>query len=171
VKLPRRAFAALLAGLAAAAPSRADDPPFIEHQPSACTVPERPLSLCASISDDGTVAKARVYFRKAGDDFYSFVEMAFGGINFCGTVPGPRDGKVKAIEYYVQAMDDQFQPQRTSTFQVNVQPEGVCEFPPVEKDARRSAAIKVYATHKKQGSKMPADFQADGVTFVPMAGK
>src|SRR5688500_5364783 len=100
--------------------SHADDPPFIEHQPSGCTVPDRPISLCAAISDDGTVAKARVYFRKAGEDFYSFTEMAFGGINFCGTVPAPREGKVKVVEYYLQAMDDQFQPQRTSTFQMTV---------------------------------------------------
>jgi hypothetical protein len=151
--------------------SLADEPPFIEHQPSGCTVPDQPISLCAAISDDGTVAKARVYFRKAGEDFYSFTEMSFGGINFCGTVPAPREGKVKVIEYYLQAMDDQFQPQRTSTFQMTVQPEGVCEFPPLEKDRRRAAAIKVFATNKKQGNKLPGDFLADGVTFVPMAGK
>jgi len=146
----------------------ADDPPVVEHQPSPCTVPERPISLCASVTDDGQVAKARIYFRRAGEKFYGFVDMVFGGINFCGTLPAPRQDKIKAIEYYVQATDDEFQAQRTSTYQMNVQPQGVCEFPPVEKDASRAAAIRVYATNKKQGKKLDKAFQAEGVTFVPL---
>ena len=65
--------------------------------------------------------------------------MTFGGINYCGTLPAPREGKLKVIEYYVQAVDDAFQAQRTSTFQLSVVPEGKCEFPPIEKDAKRAA--------------------------------
>jgi acetyl-CoA carboxylase carboxyl transferase subunit alpha len=42
-----------------------------------CAIPEKAISLCAAISDDGTVAKARIYFRKAGDDFYNYVDMVF----------------------------------------------------------------------------------------------
>jgi hypothetical protein len=148
----------------------ADDPPAIEHQPVPCTVPDKALSICASVGDDNQVAKSRVYFRPAGDDFYSFVEMVFGGLNYCGTVPGPRSGKVKSIEYYVQAMDDQFQAQRTSTYQISVQPEGVCEFPPIEKDLKRASSIRVFATNKKQGKKLPAEFQPTGVSFVPVVG-
>jgi hypothetical protein len=157
--------------LAAAASARASDPPLIEHQPVACTVPDQPISLCASISDDGTVAKARLYFRKAGEDYYSFVDMAFQGLNYCGTVPAPREGKVKILEYYVQAVDDEFQPQRTSTFQMAIQPEGVCEFPPLEKDAQKASSIRVFASNRKQGNKLPGDFVQTGVTFVPVAGK
>jgi hypothetical protein len=149
----------------------ADDPPEIDHQPVACTVPERAISLCATVSDDNAVAKARIYFRKAGEDYYSFVEMAFGGLSYCGTVPAPRGGKVKTIEYYIQAIDDQFQPKRTSTYQLNVQAEGLCEFPPIEKDAKKAAAIRVFATNRKQGTKLTDDFQTAGVTFVPVAGK
>src|SRR5262245_4808426 len=90
----------------------ADDPPVIEHQPIPCTIPAKPISICAAIADDAMVAKAKVYFRPADDKFYAFVEMAFGGLNYCGTLPGPR-AKLKSIEYYVQATDDQFQSQRT----------------------------------------------------------
>jgi len=161
---------ALTASLLPAA-ARADDAPVIEHQPAACTLADKAISLCASISDDGTVARARIYFRKAGEDFYSFVDMAFQGLNYCGTVPAPREGKIKILEYYVQAVDDQVQPQRTSTFQMAVQPEGMCEFPPLEKDAKRAAGIRVFATNKKQGNKLPGDFVADGVTFVALTGK
>ena len=146
---------------------RADDPPALEHQPALCTVPEQPLSLCAAISDDGNVATARLYFRREGEDYYAFVNMAFTGVSYCGTLPGPRE-KAKAIEYYVQAVDDNYQPTRTSTFRRPVQPEGVCEFPPVEKDKAKAAAIRVTATNRKQGKKLDDGFSPTGVTFVPL---
>ena len=144
---------------------RAEEP-AVEHQPSPCTVPEKPITLCASVTDDGQVARARIYFRPAGEKYYSFVEMAFTGINFCGTLPAPRADKAKALDYYVQGVDDQFETRRTSTFQMNVQPEGVCEFPPVDKAAK--GAITVHATSDKQGKKLHGAFRADGVTFVPV---
>ena len=144
----------------------ADDPPVVEHQPALCTVPEKPVSLCAAISDDGTVAVARLYFRREGEDFYNFVDMAFTGISYCGTIPAPREGKTKAIEYYVQAIDDQYEPARTSTFRLPVEPEGVCEFPPLEETPERAAEIKVFATSRKQGKKLDDGFLKDGVTFV-----
>jgi len=147
---------------------RADDPPAVEHQPALCTVPEKALSLCAAISDDGTVATARLYFRRLGEDFYAFVNMVFTGVSYCGTVPGPRE-RTKAIEYYVQAVDEAYQPTRTSTYRLPVQPEGVCEFPPLEKDAAKAGAIKVFATNRKQGRKLDDGFAAGGVTFVPVA--
>jgi hypothetical protein len=143
----------------------ADDPPLLEHQPALCTVPEKALTLCAAISDDGTIATAKVYFRRAGEDYYAYVNMSFTGVSYCGTIPGPRE-KVKAIEYYVQAVDDAYQPQRTSTFRLPVEPEGVCEFPPVEKDAGKAASIRVLATNRKQGRKLDDGFNPTGVTFV-----
>jgi hypothetical protein len=158
--LPLALLPLLLAAAAAA------EPPQVDHQPAPCTVPGQPVSLCAAITDDGQVAKARLYFRPAGEKFYSFVEMEFGGINYCGTLPAPREGKVKSIEYYVQAIDDTFESQRTSTFQLAVLPEGQCEFPPLEKNASRAQAIVVHATSPKQGKKLPDGFLAAGVTFV-----
>jgi hypothetical protein len=152
----------------APAAARADDPPAVEHQPALCAVPDKAISLCASISDDGSVAAARVYFRRAGEDFYSYVAMAFTGVNYCGTLPAPL-ARTKAIEYYVQAVDNAYQPTRTSTFRLPVAPEGTCEFPPLEKDAGRAAAIKVFATNRKQGRKLDDGFQSAGVTFVPAA--
>ena len=142
------------------------DAPNVDHQPSPCTVPEKPASLCASITDDGQVAAARIYFRPAGDKFYSFVDMVFGGLSFCGTVPGTRAGKVQVLEYYVQAVDDQYESNRTSTFNMEVKPE--CEFAPVEKDPARANAIVVHATNQKQGKKLPEEFVATGVSFVPV---
>lgn len=163
-------FAALSLVLLPAVFARADDPPTIDHQPIPCTVPGKAISLCASVADDGMVQKARVYFRPAEEKYYSFVEMAFGGLNYCATLPAPREGKAKGVDYYIQAVDDQYQAQRTSTYQMAVQPDGVCEFPPIEKDASRATGIKVYATTAKQGKKLPDEFDPTGVTFVPIPG-
>jgi len=163
---------ALLGSILLAAPLvKADEPPAIDHQPVPCTVPAKAVSLCAGISDDQNVSAARIYFRKAGADFYSFVDMSFGGINYCGTIPAPRQGKIKLIEYYVQAVDNGFQAQRTSTFQLSVVAEGKCEFPPLEKDPKRVAAIKVFATNKKQGTKLDGAFDRVGVSYVPLGAK
>ena len=143
------------------------DPPVVEHQPSPCTVAEKPISLCATITDDTQVAKARLYFRVANDKYWNVVDMVFGGISFCGTVPPPH-AKVQALEYYIQGIDDTYDQQRTSTYQLRVQTEDQCGFPPLETDAAKAAAIKVYATHKKQGKKLDDDaFNTTGVTFVP----
>lgn len=152
------------------APAGADDPPVIDHQPVPCAVPEKAITLCAAISDDNQVATARVYFRRAGEDFYQFVDMAFAGLSYCGTIPGPRAGKIRAIEYYLQAVDDQFQPTRTSTFNMVVQPEGVCEFPPTA-DPKKAGAIKVFATNRKQGNKLDSAFVQTGVTFVAVQSR
>ncbi|HEY2945967.1 MAG TPA: hypothetical protein VGN09_26280 [Vicinamibacteria bacterium] len=167
VRGTRTALLAVAASLAAAAVSA--EPPAVEHQPVPCTVPDKALTLCANVTSDRQVAKVRVYFRSAGEKFYSYVDTVFGGLNFCGTLPGPREGKAKTIEYYVQAVDDQYESTRTSTFQMTVQP--TCEFPPVEKDAAKTAAITVYATHKDQGKKLPEGFQGAGVSFVPLVRK
>ena len=160
-----------IAFVAAMAPALAAEEPDVAHQPSPCTVPNKPIALCASVTDDGQVAKVRIYFRPAGEKYYSFVEMAFTGINFCGTLPAPREGKTQSVDYYVQGVDDQYETRRTSTYQLNVQPEGVCEFPPIEKDAARAAAITVYATSPKQGKKLDGAFDSAGVTFVPVKTK
>lgn len=142
----------------------ADEPPIVDHQPVLCTLPDEPLSLCAEISDDRSVARARLYFRKAGEDYYAFVDMAFTGVAYCATLPAPR-ARTKAVEYYVQALDDAYQPARSSTYQIQVVT--ACEFPPIERDPAKAATIRVFATHRKQGRKLDGAFVAKGVTFVP----
>jgi hypothetical protein len=144
------------------------EPPILEHQPSACTVPDKPVSLCATITDDSQVAKARLYFRAAGEKYWNVLDMAFGGISFCGTLPAPRGGKVQVVEYYIQAIDDTYEAQRTSTYELRVQGDDQCGFPPLATDAQKAAAITIYATHKKQGKKLDDAFLATGVTFVPV---
>lgn len=166
-----RALGAGVLIAALALPALGDDEPLIDHQPLPCTVAEKPVAICATASDDNAIAKVRVLFRNHGEDFYSFVELSFTGLNHCGTMPAPREGKVRSIEYYVQAIDDNFNQKRTSTYQIHIQPEGVCEFPPVEKDPQKAAAIRVFATNKKQGKKLDDAFSSAGVSFVPVVAK
>lgn len=147
------------------------DPPSVDHQPVPCTVSGHPFTVCATVTDDGEVARSRVYFKAEDAKFYSFVDMVFGGIDFCGTLPAPRERKLKTIEYYVQAVDDRYETFRTSTHVLTVQPEGVCGFAPVEKDPSRTQSITVHATHQKQGKKLPDAFSSAGVTFVPVQAR
>jgi hypothetical protein len=164
---------ALLATALLMAPGalQADDPPTIDHQPVPCTVPGKAIALCGAIADDAMVGAARVYFRPVKDKMFYYVNMAFQGLQYCATLPAPREGKARGIEYYLQATDDQYQTQRTSTYLLSIQPEASCGFPPVEKDPERAGAIQVFATHKKQGKKLPDEFDSMGVSFVPVAGR
>ena len=162
----KRLAPALVLLLLTAAAAGANDPPTIEHSPSLCTVAEKPLQLCAGISDDSSVAVARLYFRRVGEEFYSYVAMAFTGVSYCGTLPAPHE-KAKTIEYYINAVDDTYQPTRTSTYRLPVQAEGVCEFPPVI-DPAKAPPIKVFATNRKQGKKLDDAFSLAGVTFVAL---
>lgn len=162
-------WACLLVFVAAAAAYA--DPPSVSHQQVPCTVPGQPFQICATVTDDGEVAKARIYFKAEKDKYYSFVDMAFGGIEFCGTVPAPREDKTKQVEYYVQAVDDQYETHRTSSALIELQPAETCAFAPVDKDPVRTQAITVHATHQKQGRKVPDAFVAAGVTFVPVQGR
>lgn len=155
-----------LALLCMPAAVRANDPPAVEHQPAVCTVPGSAISLCAAISDDSSVAVARVYFRTVGEKFFAYVNMSFTGLSYCATLPAPTK-KTAAIEYYLQAIDDAGEPMRSSSYRLPVQPESECSFPPLEKDAAKAAAIQVFATNQKQGKKLDDGFQPTGVTFVP----
>lgn len=163
------ASAALFAVLSSK-PAVANDPPSVEHQPAQCTVAAKPIELCASVLDDGDIAKVRTYYRKPGEKEYLVTEMNFEGARFCSTLPGVREGKLKTLEYYIQATDTEYETKRTSTYQLQIQTETECGFPAVQKDAKKAAAITVQATSAKQGSKLPDYFDPAGVTFVPAAG-
>lgn len=166
---PSAAAWVLAAAVMGAPAAQADELPLIEHQPSPCVLPGKPFRLCAKVSDDVGVGKARVYFRRAGDTYYAFADMAFDGLNYCATLPAPRPGGARLLEYYVQALDSAYQAQRTSTFQLQVKPALECEFAPEESDPQRRATIVVHATHVKQGKKLGDGFLGTGVTFVPIA--
>lgn len=159
------AGAATAFALGGTAPARAEAPQ-VEHHPAQCAVAGRPLSLCATISDDRRVARARLYFRAQGAPYFYEVEMAFAGLDYCATVPALRAGQARALEYYVQAIDDEFQPQRTPVYRLPVLAQSACEFPPLASDAAAAAAITIRATHARQGDTLPKYLEPAGVTVV-----
>ena len=161
---------ASLLALLAAAPALANDPPLVEHQPAQCSLIGKPIELCASVLDDGDIAKVRTYFRRPAEKEYLISEMAFEGARFCTTLPGVKAGKLRSLEYYIQAIDTEYESKRTSTYQLLIQSEEDCAFPAVQKDPKRASTITVHATSGKQGSKLPDYLEPAGVTFVPMAG-
>jgi hypothetical protein len=161
--------AALLSALAVA-PVLANDPPLVEHQPAQCSLVTRPIELCASVLDDGDIAKVRTYFRRPAEKEYLISEMKFEGARFCTTLPGVKAGKLRSLEYYIQAIDTEYESKRTSTYQLLIQNEQDCAFPATQKDAAKASAITVHATSNKQGSKLPDYLEPAGVTFVPVPG-
>lgn len=163
-----RAPWSLIGLLLLALPASADELPQIEHQPSPCTVPDKPFTLCSRVSDDLQVAKVRIYLRRAKETWYAFVDATFDGVNFCATLPAPRGGKTALVEYYVQALDSGFQAARSPLYALRVEPEEQCGFAPVEKDQARATGLVVHATNQKQ-KRLSEGFVETGVRFVPVA--
>lgn len=155
----------------ACVPALANDPPLVEHQPAQCSIVSKPIELCATVLDDGDIAKVRTYFRRPGEKEYLVSEMVFEGARFCTTLPGVKPGKLKSLEYYIQATDTEYESKRTSTYQLQIQTEEDCAFPAVQKDPKKAAAITVLATSSKQGTKVPDYLDPAGVTFVPTGVK
>lgn len=154
----------------AASQAQANDPPLVEHQPAQCSTVGKPIELCASVLDDGDIAKVRTYFRRPGEKEYLISEMQFEGARFCTTLPGVKPKKLRSLEYYIQAVDTEYESKRTSTYQLQIQEEGDCAFPAVQKDAEKAGSIVVFATSKKQGTKVPDYLDSTGVTVVPLGG-
>ena len=161
---------ASLMSILAGTPAFANDPPLVEHQPAQCSIVGKATELCASVLDDGDIAKVRVYFRRPGEKEYLISEMTFEGARFCTTLPAVKTGKLRSLEYYIQAVDTEYESKRTSTYQLQMQTEEECAFPAVQKNAKKAAAIVVQATSAKQGSKVPDYLEPAGVTFVPAGG-
>lgn len=143
------------------------DEPLIDHQPVVCSLPEKNARICTYVADDGEVKKTRVYFRAQGQEAYYWSEMVFDGIQYCATLPVAKS-KVSKVEYYIWAIDDNFESQRTRTFTMSVSPNTACEYPVFDEDPERIANLTVYATSPKQGDTIE-DFEKDGVVHFVAA--
>ena len=91
------------------------DEPTLDHQPVECSVPEKNPRICAYVLDDGEIKHVRVFFRSDRQDAYYWSKMAFDGIQFCATLPVAK-GNVNAIDYYVWAVDNEYQTTRTTSY-------------------------------------------------------
>ena len=154
------------AALVAFAANAVADEPTVDHQPVECTVADKNPRICAYVLDDGEIKRVRVYFRSDRQDAYYWSTMAFDGIQFCATLPLAK-GNVQAIDYYVWAVDDEFQITRTRPYEISLRRTASCSYPVIDEDPERIANLVVNATSGKQGDKIK-DFEQSSVSqFIP----
>ena len=140
------------------------EPPFIDHQAIPCSLPQAHPRICATIADDGTVKRAKLFFRAAGQSAWYWSEMVLDFRSFCATLPRP-EAETEAIDYYLWAMDDAFETERTRDFRVPL--DGGCAHPVIDDDPERISHLEIHATVKKQKKKLYG-FVDQGVDFHPL---
>lgn len=156
----------VVALVAVSASGLALDEPTVDHQPVECSVPGKNPRICSYVLDDGEVKRVRVYFRSDRQDAYYWSEMAFDGIQFCATLPVAKDN-ISAIDYYVWAVDDDFEITRTRPHEISMRESSSCSYPVIDEDPERIANLVVHATSEKQGDEIE-DFEEQGIRkFVP----
>jgi hypothetical protein len=149
--------------------ARAEEP-VIDHQPVECSTPEMNTRVCAYVLDDGEVKRVRAYFRAEKQEAFYWSDMAFDGIQFCATLPVAKKN-VSTLEYYVWAVDEEFQSTRTRSYPVSLSPTAPCAFPVVDEDPERIGKLVVNATSEKQGTRIE-EFEERGIIeFVPLRKK
>jgi hypothetical protein len=101
-------------------------PPTIELAAARCVPPGARPRVCARVFDDGTIIRARAFFRASGRDSFYWTEMGFEGSRHCAWLPVP-SRKTRAIDYYVEAVDDAYEASRSRESTLRI--EATC--PPV----------------------------------------
>lgn len=139
------------------------DPPLIDHQEVSCSLQGKHPRICATIADDGVIKRAKIYFRAAGQSTFYWSEMTLDFRNFCATLPIP-DAAVKEVQYYLWAIDDGLEIERTSDLSIVVDPQKSCDHPVIDEDPERTSNLVVHATSKKQGKKLKG-FDRTGVDY------
>lgn len=114
-------FFALAALLVGASP-QPNEAPAIRHDPPACGSPARRLRVCAYVVDETGIAQVRLNFRARSARAYHWTPMAFDGALYCAWLPAPLP-ETSAVDYYVEAVDDQFEPSRTADLSFPVRPD------------------------------------------------
>ncbi|HSF18876.1 MAG TPA: hypothetical protein VLK65_25350 [Vicinamibacteria bacterium] len=139
--------------------------PIIDHEPIDCSLAGKNLRICAYVLDDGEIERTRVYFRAAGREAFYWTRMLFDGIQFCATLPVAKS-VVRAVEYYVWAVDDRSETTRTHPLTISLR--SPCSDPAVDEDPERTQNLVVHATTEEQGDVIE-EFEARGLAaLVPM---
>jgi hypothetical protein len=134
-----------------AASAQENQAPAIRSEPPACGSAARRPRLCAYVVDETGIAQVRLYFRAGGAPAYHWTPMAFDGALYCAWLPAPLP-ETRTVEYYVEAVDDQFEPSRTADASLAVRPDCPTSAPPPE-----SKAALVGTTVARQQA-LPAGF-------------
>ncbi|HLA77855.1 MAG TPA: hypothetical protein VJU18_09790 [Vicinamibacteria bacterium] len=126
----------------------ANNPPDITDETATCAKPGSRPRVCARVFDDRGVAKVRVLFRARGAKPYFAAEMTFDGARYCVSLPAPQKG-TKSIEYYLEAVDSDFEPSRAVAKSLPIA--GKCSTPAPAEPAAPTAVTPVQPGEKLGG--------------------
>ena len=82
-----------------------DQPPVIAHTPVTQATEGAPITIKATVTDDGNVKDVMLYYRHQGGASWSSVEMLGSGTQYSATIPA-KDAIKGSLEYYIGAEDD-----------------------------------------------------------------
>ena len=139
-------------------------PPLIDHQEVSCSLPGKHPRICATIADDGVVKGAKIYFRAAGESTFYWSEMQLDFRSYCVTLPVP-EASVTEVQYYLWAIDDGLEIERTKDLVMTVDANRTCDHPIIDDDPERTAHLVVHATSHKQGKRIRG-FEPEGVEYL-----
>lgn len=136
----------------------------VQHDPVGCVVAERYPVVTARVDPAADVARARVYFRAAGESSWYYVAMKADGDSFAGTLPMPSKATPR-IEYYVEAIDQAFAVSRTPDYSpLVVADAGQCQQSAVVAAAVTGAEVVVGAVAGAPA--VPVGFSPLGIASV-----
>ena len=114
-----------------------NQPPVIQHDPQACAGAKARPRICGYVVDETGIAQVRVNFRASGARAHHWTPMTFDGALFCAWLPAPLP-ETRSVEYYLEAVDDQFEPSRTEDYALEVRSE--CP-PPAQRPPQTPAVV------------------------------
>jgi len=79
-------------------------PPMITHTPVSSATASQDLAIAATITDDGGVTGATLYYRRSGQTGFTATAMSPSGNQYSGIIPGT-EVVSPGVEYYLSATD------------------------------------------------------------------
>jgi hypothetical protein len=136
----------------------------IEHEGVGSVVADKHPRIDARVTPAQGLARVRVYFRAAGTPAWYYVTMKPEGELLHGALPRPSKS-TKAIDYYIEAVDESFRETRTAEFQPAVVPgAGSCASGRLVAVALASAPVTLGAG--AGAPSVPAGFANAGIAGV-----
>ena len=134
-----------------------DTAPVIEHDPSECFEVGSFPRLCADVTTDGSLGQARAYFRASRTTKWYYVELTEDEGELCSALPSPLP-ETPGVEYYIEVVDEEFQPAITPTAEAQVVSDGSCGMPVYE----TAGVVSVFSLATSL-LEVPAGFAASSV--------
>lgn len=145
-------------------------PPEIQHAPLLCLEPASFPELDARVISASAVQRTRIYFKAHQFPDWYYVEMkAVEAAKYMALLPQPMAGTTH-IDYYVYALDSQFQTGQTDQYMPSVAKDR-CTIEKKRDDKRKPTPQIVVGGTKEGQPPIPPGFRGLGiVAFITIAG-